>query len=51
MKTNVIAFPVKAKKSKRNGKRDIPDNVIKFPEVMTLTRRIRMTPQTARGDK
>ncbi len=44
MKNNVIAFPMKAKKSRKNSKKDIPDNVIKFPQIMTLTRRIRMSP-------
>lgn len=44
MKNNVIAFPMKAKKSRRNSKKDIPNNVVEFPQVMTLTRKIRMLP-------
>lgn len=42
MKSNILEMPVKFRASKRRSKKNIPDNVIRFPEVMTLTRRIRM---------
>jgi hypothetical protein len=51
MKTNVIAFPVKAKKSRKNSKKDIPHNVIEFPNVMTLTRLVRMSQQIREANK
>ena len=43
MKTNVIAFPAKVNKSRKNSKKDIPSNVIPFPQIMTLTRKVRMS--------
>lgn len=41
----VTQLPVKYRASKKRGKKNIPDNVLQFPDVMTLTRKVRISQQ------
>ena len=41
----VTQLPVKYRASKKRGKKNIPDNVLEFPDIITLTRKVRMSKQ------